>query len=81
MVLKCYIFLRFVCFGLPPLLGVEERADRKLFLNPAKSKLHLTSCARFVIFRRVEEITLLLMEILTHLQAQTGREKQEETKA
>lgn len=67
MVLKCYILLRFVCFGLPPLPGVEERADHKLFLNPAKRRLHLTSCVRFVIFRRAEEITPPLMEILAHL--------------
>lgn len=65
MVLRCYILLRFVCFGLPPVLGVEERADHKLFLNLAKRRLHLTSCVRFVIFRRAEEITLPLMEIST----------------
>lgn len=44
---------RLVCFGLPPLPGVEE----KLFLNPAKRRLHLTSCVCFDIFRKAEEIT------------------------
>lgn len=77
--LKCYILLRFVCSGLPPLPGVEDRADHKLFLNLAQRRLHLTSRVRFVIFRRAEEITPPLMEILTHnskprYEEQTGRD-------
>lgn len=75
--LKCYILLRFVCSGLPPLPGVEDRADHKLFLNLAQRRLHLTSRVRFVIFRRAEEITPPLMEILTQLQAQIRGENRQ----
>lgn len=73
-VLKCYILLRTVCFALPPLPGVEERADHKLFLKPAKRRLHSTSRVHSVIFRRAEEITPPLMEILAQFRAQIWRE-------
>lgn len=77
MVLKCYILLRFVCFGLPPLLGVEERADHKLFSTLAKRRLHSTSRVRLVIFRRAEEITPPLMEILAQSSSPDTERKQE----